>query len=66
MRADGGFPNAAMPGEDVAVRDAVLRQRIQKRASHVLLPGHVGKALRTILPGQNLVTHETRSSMARL
>jgi hypothetical protein len=23
----------------------------------VVLPGHVGKALRTVFPGQNLITH---------
>ena len=33
------------------------RQGIQQRARHMVLAGHVGKTLRTILPGQNLVTH---------
>ncbi len=46
-----------MPGEDVTVRDAVLLKRVQQGTRHVVLAGHVGKALRTIFPGQNLITH---------
>ena len=54
---DGGFADAAMPGKDVAVRNAVLAERIHQRARHVVLAGHVGKALRTVFSGQNLITH---------
>src|SRR5271165_799671 len=46
-----------MPRKDVSVRHAVLRQRVQQRACHVVLAGHIGKPLRTILPGQNLIPH---------
>ena len=38
-----------MSGEDVAVGDAALRQRIQQRAGHVLLSNDVGKTLRAVL-----------------
>ena len=54
---DSGFPDAAVAGEDVAVRDPVLRKGIQQSARNVILPGDVGKALRTIFASQNLVTH---------
>ena len=64
---DGGFADAAMAGEDVAVRDAVLGEGVQQGARDVVLAGHVGKALRTIFSGQNLITHGcTRSFGTRL
>ena len=62
---DGGLADAAMPREDVAVRDAVLRERIQQRARDVVLAGNVGKALRTVFPGQNLITHAEPAPPAR-
>ena len=38
-------------------------ERVQQRARDVVLAGHVGKALRTVFPGQNLITHcDVRSS----
>jgi hypothetical protein len=47
------------------MRNSVLGKRIHQRTRNVILAGHVGKALRTIFPGQNLITHcETRSSAA--
>ena len=55
--SDRCFPDAAMPGENVPMRNAVLLQRIQERARHMVLAGYVGKALRTIFSGQNLVAH---------
>jgi hypothetical protein len=48
---DGGFTDAAMPGEDVAVRDAVLGERIHQGMSDVVLASNVGKTLRTIFSG---------------
>ena len=33
------------------MRDAVLRQRILQGAGNVLLPDHVGEALRTVFAG---------------
>ena len=39
-------------------------ERVEQRARYVVLAGHVGKALRTIFSGQNLVTHAIlRSSL---
>ena len=54
---NGGFADAAVPRENVAVGDAVLRERVQKGASDVVLPGYVGKTLRAVFAGQNLITH---------
>ncbi len=51
------FADTAMAGEDVTVRNPVLTERVEQRSSHVVLTGDVGKALRTILPGQNLIPH---------
>jgi hypothetical protein len=48
---DGGFADAAMAREDVAVRNAILRKGIEQGASDVILAGNVGKALRTVFPG---------------
>ena len=59
---DGGFADAAMPGKDIAVGDAVLGQSVQQRPRDVVLAGNVGETLRTVFSGQNLVTHgECRS-----
>ncbi len=55
---DGGFADAAVPREDVAVRDAVLGEGVHQGAGDVVLAGYVGEALRTVFSGQNLVTHE--------
>ena len=54
---DRRLSNATMPAEDVAVRNAVLLQRVLQRACDVVLPGHIGEALRTILAGKDLVSH---------
>ena len=59
---NGGFANAAVAGKNVAVGDAVLRERVHQGAGNVILTRYVGKALRTVFSGQNLITHEcTRS-----
>jgi hypothetical protein len=46
-----------MTAEDVAVRDALLRDCVLQSARYVLLPDHVGKALRTIFSSENLIAH---------
>jgi hypothetical protein len=46
-----------MAAKDIAVRNAVLAERIHQRAGDVVLAYHVGEALWTVLPGQNLITH---------
>ena len=52
-----GFADAAVAAEDIAVRDPVLGQRIHQGARDVVLASHVGEALRTVFPCQNLITH---------
>ncbi len=54
---DGGLADAPVPGKNVAVRDAILAERIEQRARDVVLAGNVGEALRSIFSGQNLVGH---------
>ncbi len=54
---DGGFADAAMAAEDVAVGDAVLAEGVHQGAGDVVLSGDVGEALRTVFSGQNLITH---------
>ena len=54
---DGGFADAAMAAEDVAVGDAALGQRVQQRARDVLLPDDIAEALGTVFAGENLVSH---------
>ena len=51
------FPIPRWPGKNVPVRDPPLFQRIQQRPRHVLLPRHIGKFLRAILPSQDLISH---------
>src|SRR5438270_13234793 len=51
------LPDAAMPAEDVAMRDALLLNCVLERARHVLLPDNVGKTLRTVLSREDLVAH---------
>lgn len=45
---DGGFADAAMSAEDVAVRDAALFERVLQGARDVVLSGDVGELERTI------------------
>ncbi len=54
---DGGFADAAMTAEDVAVGNAALGQRIQQRARDVLLPDDIAEELGTVFAGENLVGH---------
>ena len=51
-----------MAGKNVAVRDAVLRQRIQKGARDVVLSRDVGEALRAIFACQYLIAHRVSLS----
>ena len=48
---DGGFADAAMAREDVAVGDALLGEGVDEGAGHVVLPGDVRKALWTVFAG---------------
>jgi hypothetical protein len=48
---DGGLADAAVAAEDVAVRDAVLRERVEQRAGDVVLPDDVGEELGAVLAG---------------
>ena len=61
---NGGLAYAAMPAEDIPVRNAVLGQRIHQGPRHVVLARHVGKALRTVLPRQNLISHASSAPEA--
>ncbi len=45
---DGGFADAAMAGEDVAMGDAVLRERVHQGHGDVVLAGDVGEPLRAV------------------
>ena len=51
------FANASMARKDVAVRNSILAKRIQERAGHMVLAGHVRKALRTVFSRQYLIAH---------
>ena len=46
-----------MAGEDVAVRDAVLRERVDQGQGDVVLADDVGEALGAVFAGENLVGH---------
>ena len=48
---DGRLADASVARKDVAMGDAVLGERIEQGPCDVILPGHVGKALRTVFPG---------------
>ncbi len=48
---DGGLADAAMAAEDVAVRYAVLRERVQQRTRDVVLPDNIGETERAVLAG---------------
>jgi hypothetical protein len=40
-----------MAGEDVAVGDAILSERVEQRLGNVVLPDDVGEELRAVLAG---------------
>src|SRR5581483_82452 len=52
---DGRFAGAALAGEDVPMRDAVLRDGVLERGLDVLLVDHVAKRLGPIFAGDYLV-----------
>ena len=54
---DRRLADAAMSAEDVAVRDALLRDGILQRAGDVFLADHVGEFLRPVFARQDLVAH---------
>jgi hypothetical protein len=51
----GGLAGSALPREDVAVRDAILRDGVLERGLDVLLIHHVGERLGPVFPGDDLV-----------
>jgi hypothetical protein len=46
---DRGLADTAMAGEDVAMRNASLRKRVEQGTCDVVLPDHVGEELRAVL-----------------
>ena len=54
---DGRLSDSPMPAEDVAVGDALLRNRILQGARDVFLADNVGEFLRTIFARQDLIAH---------
>ena len=48
---DGGLADAAVAGEDVAVGDALLGERVHQGNGDVVLTGDISESLRAILPG---------------
>ena len=54
---DGGLADAAMPAEDVAVRNPALLDGVLQGASDVLLTDDVGEFLWPVFARENLVTH---------
>jgi len=61
-----GFSDPPVAREDVSMRNPVLGQCVQKGACNVVLPGYVGKPLRTIFASQNLITHAINYSQVRV
>ena len=57
---DGGFAGAALAGEDIAVRDPLLRDRVLEGGPDVLLADQLREGLRPVLSGDDLV-HEIAS-----
>ena len=55
--SDGGFADAAMAAEDVAVGGASLLEDILQGAGDVLLSDDLGEFLGTVFAGQDGVTH---------
>jgi hypothetical protein len=62
---NGGFADAAMATEDVAVGGSSLLYGILKRPGDVLLTDNLGELLRTVFAGQDGVTHEGEASIIR-
>jgi hypothetical protein len=54
---DGGFADAAVSAENVAVGGASLLDGVLQSAGDVLLSDDLGEFLRTILAGQDGVAH---------
>ena len=60
---NGSFADAAVAAEDVAVGDAALDERVEKRAGDVLLPDNVAEKLGAVFAGENLVGHLSESML---
>ena len=53
----GGLTHTARASEQISMVQAVIVQRIDQRAKHMLLPHHLGKLSRPPFTRQNLITH---------
>ena len=58
MRATVVLPVPRWPGKDVAVRDALLRDRVFERGFDVLLADQLRKRLRPVFAGDDLIHEE--------
>src|SRR5271166_1192649 len=57
---DGGFADAPMAAEDIAVRNPLLLDGVLQGTSDVLLPDDVGEFLWPVFARENLITHGRR------
>ncbi len=55
MRAVVVLPTPRTPGHHEGMGDAVRLERVAQGAHHRLLPDQVGKGLRPVFPGKNLI-----------
>ena len=62
---NSGLPGAALAGKNVAVRDALLRDGVFERGADVLLADQLGKRLRPVFPGDDLVHEGVGGEYAR-
>ena len=46
-----------MPAENIAMRDSLLGNGVLQCTCDVLLPDDIGKTLRSVLSGEDLITH---------
>ena len=57
---DGGFADAAVSAEDVAMGGASLLDSVLEGTGDVLLSDDLGELLRTVFAGQNGIRHEAK------
>ncbi len=61
---NSGFADAAMPAEDVPMRNAALAERIHQRAGDVILSGDIRESLGAVFPCKYLICHRSISIAA--
>jgi hypothetical protein len=54
---NGGFTDATVPTENVAMRDALLFDGVLERAGDVVLPNDVREFLWPVFAGKDLIAH---------